>query len=155
MLKGVKKMIVTVINAKGGVGKTTTAYAMCCGLEHLGYKVLAVDLDPQCNLSFTSGALEAPADVYTVFTKKTPTKKAIVKSEQGYDIIAGSLNLAGADLEVTNVGKEYILQEALEEVKKDYDYIVIDTPPTLSLLTVNALTSSNKVIVPMSADVYS
>lgn len=150
-------MIVTITNQKGGVGKTTTAYSLCTGLKMQGLKVLAVDIDPQSNLSFTSGYLptEAPHDLYQVMSKRATAKEAIVKAKQGYDIITGSLELAGADLEFNSVGKEYLLREALEEVAGEYDFIIIDTPPTLSVLTVNALTASECVIVPMSADVYS
>lgn len=150
-------MIVTITNQKGGVGKTTTAHTLCSGLAKRGYKVLAVDTDPQSNLTFTAGILpkEVHTDLYTLLKEKAAAWMAVMETAAGFDIIPSSLALAGADMEFTQQGREYMLKEALESIKGNYDFIIIDTPPTLGILTVNALTASDRVIVPMCADIYS
>lgn len=150
--------IVTVTNQKGGVGKTTTAHVLACGLSKRGFKVIVIDTDPQTNLTFTAGIdpQKSNLDLYDLFNQKGNSLEAIQTSQSGYDIIAGSLNLMGADMIFNKkTGKEYILKKILDPLKKDYDYCIIDTPPTLGILTVNALTASNEVIVPMGADIYS
>lgn len=147
---------VTLSNQKGGVAKTTTAQALAAGLYHRGYKVLAVDSDPQCNLTFSAGIdpLHVSGSLYDVF-KGTAAADVIVKSPLGYDVLPGGLMLAGADMEFTMTGREFMLSEALEGVSGAYDFAVIDTAPTLGILTVNALTASDGVIIPMTADAYS
>lgn len=155
-------LTVTITNQKGGVGKTTTAQILTTGLLHEGYKVLAVDVDPQTNFTYSAGIdpQETGLDIYDLFTDhvkrgETPSLQAIKTAPAGFDIIPGSLGLAGADMEFSQQGREYILKEILEPVKEKYDFCVIDTPPTLGILTVNALTASDRVIVPMGADVFS
>lgn len=150
--------VLTITNQKGGVGKTTTAQILATGLTHLGKWVLTVDLDPQQNLTFSAGLNpdEADKDIYNLFRGDCVSSlQAVKKSPQGFDIIPGSLGLAGADMEFTKPGREYILKEILEPIKENYDYCIIDTPPVLGVLTVNALTASDKIIVPMGADVFS
>ncbi len=147
--------IICIANQKGGVGKTTTAHILLTGLTHAGYRTLGIDIDPQTNLTYTAGIEpEAYKDIYDLF-KGTPVAEAIQTTQAGFDMIAGSINLAGADMEFTQIGKEYILRDLLEPVKENYDFCIIDTPPTLGILTVNALTAAHKVIIPMLADVYS
>lgn len=149
--------IICLANQKGGVSKTTTALALAAGLSGRGHRVLGVDLDPQGNFTVASGVdpLTSPT-IYEVFAKKTGCREAIVKSPLGYDVIPSGLSLAGADMEFTQTGREFMLQEALENVKEQYDYICIDTQPTLGILTIAALTaSSGGVIVPLGADIYS
>lgn len=149
---------VTVTNQKGGVGKTTTAHILSTGLAMQGFKVLAVDIDPQTNLTFTAGLdpLEAPVTLYELLKKTAKTTlQAAQRTAAGFYMIPGSLDLAGADMEFTQTGREYLLKEALEPLEESFDFCIIDTPPTLGILTVNALTASQKVIVPMGADVYS
>lgn len=150
-------MIVTITNQKGGVGKTTTAHTLCCGLVKRGYSVLAIDTDPQTNLTFTAGITPdmVEADLYDIFRGEKTAAAAILQAGAGFAILPGSLGLAGADMEFSHTGREYLLKEAIEPIKKNYDFIVIDTPPTLGILTVNALTASDRVIVPMCADIYS
>lgn len=147
--------VITLANQKGGVAKTTTSGALSSGLSQRGYKVLAVDLDPQCNLSIGSGAdiLSMKSTLYDVFKGSASVK--CLKTGLGYDLITGGLTLAGADMEFTQTGREYMLREALETVRDTYDFCVIDTPPTLGILTVNALTASDSVIIPLTADLYS
>lgn len=146
--------IISVANQKGGVGKTTTAWALVTGLKERGYKVLAVDIDPQSNLSYVMQADEQRNALYEVLKSKIKAQEAVQKTKQG-DIIPSTLMLAGADMEFTNVGREYILKNALKALEPMYDYIIIDTPPTLGILTINALTASGGVVIPMGADIFS
>lgn len=152
--------VISVINQKGGVGKTTTAAAVAAGLEERGAKSLLVDLDAQCNLSYTVGADTSGATVLGVLLKEVSAADAIQRNEDenhlySVDIIAGSKSLAGADRFITETGKEYRLKEALDTIADRYEYIIIDTPPALGILTVNALTASDSVIIPIQADVFS
>lgn len=149
--------IITLANQKGGVAKTTTCNALASGLLHKGYRVLAIDLDPQCNLSLSCGAdiLSLENTIYNVFKGESSTSSIVIKIPIGYDLIPGGLDLAGADMEFTQLGREKLLLKALLPIKDNYDYIIIDTPPTLGILTANALIASDYVIVPMAADIYS
>ncbi|MCQ2507600.1 MAG: AAA family ATPase [Dorea sp.] len=148
---------ITLSNQKGGVAKTTTSSALALGLSHKGFKVLAVDLDPQCNLCLGSGLdpMQMDNTLYNVFKKSADISDIILHSPLGYDFIPGGLMLAGADMDFTQTGREYMLSEALDAISDKYDYAIIDTPPTLGILTVNALTASQKIIIPMTADAYS
>ena len=148
---------VTLTNQKGGVGKTTTAHILSSGLVKAGFRVLVVDIDPQTNLTYTAGIEpeETQFDLYDLLKGEATAEEAILHTAAGFDMIAGSLNLAGADMEFTKAGREYILKELLEPVAGNYDFCIIDTPPALGILAVNALTASDEVIVPMGADVYS
>lgn len=148
------KEVIAVINQKGGVGKSTTAQAIGQGLFLKGYKVLFVDLDAQGNLSYSLDAKQTNLTSLEVLTRQATAKEVIQKTETG-DIMPSSLQLSGADLMLTQMGKEYRLKEALEPLKKSYDYIIIDTPPALGILTVNALTACTGVIIPAQADIYS
>lgn len=146
--------IISIINQKGGVGKSTTAEALLAGLTLKGYKTLAVDLDAQGNLTYATGANSQGATSLGVLTREVDAGDAIQHTPSG-DIIPSNKALAGADAFITDTGKEYRLREALESVASEYDYIIIDTPPALSILTINALTASNSVIIPAQADIYS
>jgi chromosome partitioning protein len=147
--------IIAVINQKGGVGKSTTAEALTAGLLLKGYTCLAIDLDAQGNLSYTAGAkTEGVPTVLEVLTGKATAREAI-QHLQGGDVIAANKALAGADAFINSTGKEYKLKEALEELQGEYQYIIIDTPPALGILTVNALTACHSVIIPAQADIYS
>lgn len=146
--------VITVTNQKGGAGKTTTAASLAAGLLLKGYRVLLVDLDGQCNLTYSAGAKRDGATSLGVLTGEVKIEDAIQHTASG-DIVAASKSLSGADAFIKDTGKEYRLKEALESVQGLYDYIIIDTPPTLGILTINALTACNGVIIPAQADIYS
>ena len=146
--------VYAIINQKGGVGKSTTAAALWAGLSLKGYKALAVDLDAQANLSFIVGADTSGKTALSLLTGEAPAAETIQRLEAG-DIIPASKNLAGIDAVIEGTGREYRLKEALEPIKTRYDYIVLDTPPQLGMMTINALTACNSVIIPAQADILS
>lgn len=142
-------------NQKGGVAKTTSAAALAAGLSERGFRVIVADCDPQCNLCLSSGVdmLTVEKTLYDVF-KGTATVDDVIVSGLGFDILPGGLALAAADMDFTQAGREYMLSEALEAISDRYDYAVVDTAPMLGILTTNALTAADGVIVPLTADVY-
>ncbi|MCL1982333.1 MAG: ParA family protein [Clostridiales bacterium] len=147
--------IITVTNQKGGVGKTTTCCSLVNGLHLCGYKVLGVDLDPQGNLGFCLGVdIESGLTIYDILKGSAPTREAIQSTGCG-DVLPSNILLSSAELEFNRSGREFILRSALEPVRGDYDFIVIDTPPALSLLTVNAYVTSDSLIIPMVPEVLS
>lgn len=146
--------VYTITNQKGGAGKTTTALALAVGLSLKGYSVLSIDLDAQSNMTYTAGARTDGATALGVLTGEIRAGDAIQRTEGG-GIIPASKALAGADAFITDTGKEYRLKEALEPIRGEYDYIIIDTPPALGILTINALTACDSVIIPAQADIYS
>lgn len=146
--------VIAVSNQKGGVGKSTTANALGAYLFLKGHKVLYVDMDAQGNLSYSMGASNRAISSLEVLTGTATAREAIVQTAQG-DLIPASPALASADAILKDTGREYKLREALEPVIEDYDYIIIDTPPAIGTLTINALTACNSVIVPAQADIYS
>lgn len=146
--------IIAIINQKGGVGKSTTALALGAGLFLKGYKVLFVDTDAQGNLTDTAEADSSGVTVMELLTGEAQVKEAIQQGEK-WDIISSSLSLAGADMTITGKGREYRLKKAIEPIKEEYDYIIIDTPPALGILMVNALIACDIAIIPAQADRYS
>ena len=148
------KEVIAVSNQKGGVGKSTTANALGAYLFHKGFKVLYVDMDAQGNLSYSMGASNKAISSLEVLTGTATAKEAIVQTAQG-DLIPASPALSSADALLKDTGREYKLREALEPILGDYDYIILDTPPAIGTLTINALTACNSVIVPAQADIYS
>lgn len=146
--------ITAIINQKGGVGKSTTAQALIAGLSLKGYRTLAVDLDAQGNLSYTAEAKTDGATALGLLTGEVKPEAAIQHIESG-DIIAANKALSWADAFITDTGKEYRLKEALESIMGAYDHVIIDTSPQLGILTINALTASDGIIIPAQADIYS
>ena len=145
--------ITTVLNQKGGVGKTTTAHALATGLNHRGFKALVVDADPQGNISYTMQADPAQTGLYEALKGAVTGADSIQHTAQG-DLISSSIDLAGADMEFTQTGREYLLREVLDTISADYTHIIIDSPPSLGILTINALTASKDLIIPVGAEIY-
>jgi chromosome partitioning protein len=143
-------IVISLLNHKGGVGKTTSSINIGAGLVELGKKVLLLDLDPQANLSLSLGI---PRQKYTIYESIRGESELIpYHVKPNLDVITSSLDLSGAELELINeAGREYILRELFQPLQDDYDYIIIDCPPSLGLLTLNALTSSRYVIIPLQA----
>lgn len=143
---------IAVINQKGGVAKTTTAHNLGMGLALRGRKVLFIDLDSQCSLSMIVGANTEGLTVLDILTRKARAREAIQRGA-GFDIIAGSEGLA-ADGILTATGKEYRLKEALQTLS-GYDFIILDCPPSLGIVSINALTAANTCLIPVQADILS
>ena len=147
--------IISVITQKGGVGKTTTVNALSAILTQKGAKVLAVDMDPQGNLSFSVGAdTDNSPTIYDVLKGESDINETI-QSKKITDIIPANVLLSGIELEFTGENREYLLYAELSKVSENYDYIIIDSPPGLGFFTVNSLTASDFVIIPMLADIFS
>ncbi len=142
-------------NQKGGVGKTTSAYALASLLKARGFRVLAVDMDPQGNLSFSLGAeTEGSATIYDVLKGELKPRYAVQKTPV-VDLIPANILLSSIELEFTGAKREFLLKAALDSLKPYYDYILIDSPPALGILTVNAFTAADYVLVPMLSDIFS
>lgn len=148
--------IITITNQKGGVGKTTSAAALMSAFLEREQRVLGVDLDPQGSLSFSLGLdLENCATVYDVFKGKVPIEKAIVPTDEGAYLLPANILLSAAELEFNRPGREFLLRDQLSQVEEQYDYIIIDTPPALNVLTVNAYVASDALIIPMAPEILS
>jgi len=143
--------IISLLNHKGGVGKTTSAINIGAGLVELGQKVLLIDLDPQANLTLSLGI---PRQKYSIYESIRGESELVpYTAKEGLDVITSSLDLSGAEMELINeAGREYILQELFQPVLEEYDYIIIDCPPSLGLLTLNALTTSDYVYIPLQTE---
>ena len=151
-----KPKVIALANQKGGVAKTTTTLNLAVAFAEKGHRVLCVDLDPQGNLTMSQGIDPDTLDksIYDVLVHDMPIRDVIVSRE--VDIAPASIDLAGAEIAMsTKIGRERSLQKALAGVADDYDFVCIDTPPSLGLLTINALTASNKVIVPVQCEYLS
>ena len=147
-----KPIIIAVCNKKGGVAKTTTAHALGAGLAYKGKRVLLIDLDSQCNLSQAVGADLMRSGSGSVLRGEAAAANTVQQITDTLHIIPGEAGLAK---DITETGKEYRLKEKLEELPPVYDFIVIDTPPALGILTVNALTAADQLIIPAQADYFS
>ena len=150
-----KAEIIVVANQKGGVGKSTTAEALAEGLFLKNYKTLLIDLDPQGSISLTAKSDISKPTVYELLTNKVQPHEVIQQRAHRTDIISSSNNLVKLDIELISVGKDYRLKEKIIPFVSQYDFIVIDTPPALGILTINALTAANSLIIPAQADLYS
>ena len=150
--------IVCVANQKGGVGKTTTSVNLSYALACLGQEVLLIDLDPQSNASSGVGIVVKGGErsVYNLLTRTAPFREVVRQtSNELLDVLPASKDLAGAEVEFVNIqGREKVLKEALSTIKNMYDFIIIDCPPSLSLLTINALVAADSVITPIQCEYY-
>ncbi len=146
--------VIVVTNQKGGVGKTTTCAALTGIFRSRGKRVLAIDMDPQGNLSFSLGAEDEGYTIHDVMTGRCDIREAI-KTTHICDVITSNILLSGSELELTSERREFILKGALDIVKYSYDYILIDTPPALSILTINAYTAADDLIIPMTPEILS
>jgi len=144
-------IIISLLNHKGGVGKTTSAINIGAGLVELGKRVLLIDLDPQANLSVSLGIPRQKITIYESMRGDSGLEPYTAK--ENMDIVTSSLDLSGAEMELINeAGREYVLRELIEPVSHDYDYVIIDCPPSLGLLTLNALTCSDYVMIPLQTE---
>jgi chromosome partitioning protein len=148
--------VIALANQKGGVAKTTTTLNLAVAFKELGHRVLAVDLDPQGNLTMSQGLNPDSVErsMFDVLVRGVPLDDVIVAAE--VDLAVSSIDLAGAELALSSmIGRERALQKALVPVRHRYDYILVDTPPSLGLLTINALTAADSVIVPVQCEYLS
>ena len=149
-------MILSLVNQKGGVGKTTTAVSLTAALTQLGKKVLLCDFDPQANATSGLGVEKGhlKTTIYDVVINDTPIQNAIVHTSYG-DILPSGADLAGAGIELVSLSRrEFRLKDALDTIKSNYDFILIDCPPSLELLTLNALCAADQVLIPVQCEYY-
>ncbi|MGY0651903.1 ParA family protein [Luteimonas sp. A537] len=149
--------IIAIANQKGGVGKTTTAVNLASALAQTPKRVLLVDLDSQGNATMGSGVdkRELAASTCDVLLEEVSAADALVRTPEGFDLLPGNTDLTAAEIELMDEeGREQRLKRALDPLRPKYDYIIIDCPPALSLLTLNALTAADSVLVPMQCEYY-
>ena len=151
--------IIAIANQKGGVGKTTTSINLSACLAELGKKVLVIDLDPQGNTTsgFGIDKEEIENTVYELMLGECSIRESMTKVEniEHLSLIPSNVNLAGAEIELLGINeKEYILKNAVDYIRDDYDFIIIDCPPSLNMLTVNAMTTADSILVPIQCEYY-
>ena len=149
---------IAIANQKGGVGKSTTAINLSSCLAELGKKVLAIDIDPQGNTTSGLGVEKDSVEntVYELLLGEISIEDCIIPLEfENLSLIPSNVNLSGAEIELIGIDrKEYILKEEIEKIKDRYDYIIIDCPPSLNMLTINAMTTADSVLVPIQCEYY-
>ena len=150
--------IIAIANQKGGVGKSTTAINLSACLGEVGQKVLVIDMDPQGNTTSGLGVEKEQREntVYELLLGESNLEECLISLEyEGLTLISSNVNLAGAEIELIGIeNKEFILKEQIDAVRNDYDYIIIDCPPSLNMLTINAMTTADTVLVPIQCEYY-
>lgn len=151
-------MIISIVNQKGGVGKTTTTFNLASNLADAGYKVLQIDMDPQASLTISNGIepQEIEKSIYDVLCEDSDITDVIYKTNDNLGIAVSHLNLSVAEISLVNMmARELVLRKKLQPIKENFDYILIDCPPNIGILTINALCASDKIIIPVSTDYLS
>jgi chromosome partitioning protein len=147
---GKSNKVITISNHKGGVGKTTSTINIGAGLHKLGKNILLLDLDPQANLSQSLGLIDQERNIYGAMRGQYQLEP--VQVLEGLDVVPSTLDLSGAEVEMSGeAGREYILRELLDPLRSSYDHILIDSPPSLGLLTINCFTASDQVLIPLQS----
>ncbi|BAP84789.1 chromosome partitioning protein ParA [Paucilactobacillus hokkaidonensis JCM 18461] len=150
--------VIALANQKGGVGKTTTSVNLGACLAQMGQRVLLIDIDPQGNATSGTGIQKATIeqDIYDVLINEIPLKDVILKTNHaGLDIVPATIQLSGAEVELTSMmAREIRLKDEIGAITDQYDYILIDCPPSLGLLTINAFTASNSILIPVQSEYY-
>lgn len=149
--------VLAIANQKGGVGKTTTSINLAASLARTRRRVMLVDIDPQGNATMGSGVdkKDLKASTYSILIGDDPIENAVIPVESGYDVVPSNANLSGAEVELIEIeNRERKLRDALAPVQEKYDYVLIDCPPALNLLTVNALVAASSVLIPMQCEYY-
>lgn len=149
--------IISISNIKGGVGKTTTVSVLAVGLAEKGYRVLMVDSDPQTNLTmcFMKEQTDERPSLYHIYSDKKSIDEIKMEIKDNLDLVIGDFELCNADMQFTKAGRLKMLKKAIQDIDGKYDFVIIDTPPNLGVLSLNAFLASDYVIVPMSADSFS
>ena len=149
--------IISISNIKGGVGKTTTAAVFAVGLAEKGYSVLLIDSDPQTNLSicFMQEQTDESPSLYHIYNEKKGIDEIKIAVKDNLDLVVGDFELCNANLQFTKAGRLKMLKKAIRNINTKYDFIIVDTPPNLGILTLNAFISSDYVVVPMAVDSFS
>lgn len=148
--------IIAIANQKGGVGKTTTAINISASIAAAEKKILLIDIDPQANSSSGVGIFEAQNTVYEVLIGLKKSREAIIKTDMPFlDLLASHINLVGAEVELLGFDhREYMLKKSIDGIRDEYDFIFIDCPPSLGILTLNALTAADSVLIPVQCEYF-
>ncbi len=150
--------VISVSNQKGGVGKTTTTVNVAAFIADRGRRVLIIDIDPQANAGYGVGvnAVESEKTVYEVLIGAVPIREAIIQTGlPNLDLIPSNIHLAGAQMDLMDVeGKEFILRKAMQDIRGEYDYVLVDCPPSLGILTLNSLVAADSVMIPLQCEYY-